>query len=184
MCLLWRGMTRRYRVKDMVRGNFISASHPNSPSRAGGFCRGNPWSRTILDAKRGACSPNYGVYLGCPDGHCCAKFVFHPRTAPSWRVQPHSFAEHFHALVPLYGDPRGKRSAHKCAPSVDAKSLCDGLVDHRSIHVPAGAHNAHGSVRRMIIHAKWGPSRSTLHRAGIDDKARLRYASRSTNNWP
>ncbi len=112
--------------------------------------------------------------------HCFAKFVFHPRTTSGWRVQP----QHFHALVPLYGDPCGERSAHKCAPSLDAKPLCDGLVDHWGIHVPAGAHNAHGSVWRMIIHAKWGPSRSTPHRAEIDDKGRLLYASQSTNSWP
>ena len=109
---------------------------------------------------------------------------FYPRTSPCWRVQPHSFAKHFHALVALYGDPRGERSAHKCAPSLDAEPLCDGLVNHRGIHVPARAHNAYGFVWRLIIRAKWGPSRSTLHRADIDDKARRQYASRSTNNWP
>jgi len=137
-----------------------------------------------VDAQRGARSSHYGVSLGDPDGHCCAKFVFYPQNTPGWRVQPHSFAEHLHALVPLYGDPRGERSAHKCAPSLDAEPLCDGLVDHRGIHVPAAAHNAYGFLWWLIIRAKWGPSRSTLHRAEIDDKERLRCASRSTNNWP
>ena len=176
-------MTRRQRVKDRVRGNFIGTSIPNSPSRARGLCRGNNWGHTIMDAKRRACSSHYGVYLGGPDGHCCAKFVFYPRTSPCWRVQPHSFAEHFHALVPLYGDPRGERSAHKCAPSLYAEPLCDGLVNHRGIYVPTGAHNEYGFLWRLIIRAKWGPSRSIPHRVDIDDKGRLRYASRSTNNW-
>jgi len=97
---------------------------------------------------------------------------------------PIHLLSHLHALVPLYGDPRGERSAHKCAPSLDAEPLCDGLVDHRGIHVPAAAHNAYGFLWWLIIRAKWGPSRSTLHRAEIDDKERLRCASRSTNNWP